>query len=466
MYDILMKSRAASSLCARLGIVLAVAASCRRAQAQEAPLEQQVASAPATTVFPHPDSSRWWLSGQLNVIAQAHGTFPALYTGPHSFRPDSEHAVSHVATLYTGVRLAHGWEAVVDIESAGGLGLSDAFGLAGFTNLDVVRNPTLGATPYLARALVRKIIGFSSEHVQVASTPLALATSLPARRLEIRAGKLALVDFFDVNAVGGDSHLQFTNWTVDNSGAYDYAADTRGYTYGVVIEYDEPRWSLRAAEAMMPTVANGIVLDSDIAHARGANVEWEFRPGSGFVLRTLGYVNHANMGSYTEAIDAFRQGFDRAPDIEAHRERGRAKYGLGLNAERSFAAGIRLFARSGVNSGDSESFTYTEVNNTVAVGGDVAGALWHRGLDRVGLAFVSNGLSTPHREYLQLGGLGFLLGDGNLRYGRETIVESYYTAHLWRGVFASGGVQFVANPGYNRDRGPVFVQMGRVHVDF
>ena len=139
--------------------------------------------------------------------------------------------------MYTGVRLGHGWEALVDVESAGGRGLSDAFGLAGFTDLDVVRNPSLGETPYLARAMVRKIVALSDDEVDVTPLPLALAARIPARRLEIRAGKFGIVDFFDANAVGSDSHLQFTNWTVDNNGAYDYAADTRGYTYGLLVEY-------------------------------------------------------------------------------------------------------------------------------------------------------------------------------------------------------------------------------------
>jgi len=362
--------------------------------------------------------------------------------------------------------LPHGWDVVVDVESAGGVGLSDAFGLAGFTNLDVVRNPTLGSAPYLARAIVRKVIALSSDRVDATRNPLNMSTTLPTRRLEIRAGKMGMVDFFDVNAVGGDSHLQFTNWTVDNNGAYDYAADTRGYTYGVIVEYDSPRWLLRGAEALMPTVANGIVLDWHVNRSRGENVELELTPTPALTLKILGYVNHANMGSYTEAIDAFRAGRDPVPDIEAHREPGRVKPGLGGNVEYDASRNTRLFARGGWNGGDSESFAYTEVNNTISLGADVNGRRWRRAEDRAGAAVVSNGLSEPHREYLRLGGHGFLLGDGTLTYGREDIVEAYYTAHVWRGVFASGDGQYIARPGYNRDRGPVFVAGVRLHVDF
>ena len=434
--------------------------------AQDVPPAPSTDAAPVTTMFSRDESTRWWLSGQINLIEQAHGSFPAKYTGPNSFLPTPERTVSRVLTLYTGLRLGRGWEGFLDVENAGGRGLSDAFGLGGFTDLDVVRNPTLGSSPYLARLMVRKVIALSSDQVDVTPTPLALAPHLPARRVEIRAGKMGIVDFFDVNAVGTDSHLQFTNWTVDNNGAYDYAADTRGYTYGLIVEYDTPRWSLRGAEALMPTVANGIVLDWHVARARGENVELELRPTSALTLRLLGYANHANMGSYTEAIDAFRAGQDPTPNIEAHRQQGRTKYGIGANAEYTMVRGVRLFARTGWNSGDTESFAYTEVNDTAAIGGDVAGAHWHRPLDRVGVAVVSNGLSSAHREYLALGGLGFLLGDGGLRYGREDIVETYYTAHFWRGVSASGGLQYIDHPGYNADRGPVLVGMLRLHVDF
>jgi high affinity Mn2+ porin len=447
-------------------VVLCTLLLAHRAAAQTAGSAEPPDATPETAMFTHPDTSAWWVSGQVNLITQAHGTFPSPYQGAHSLRATSEHTLSRVFTLYTGLRLGHGWEVLFDLESAEGGGLSDAFGLGGFTDLDVVRNPSLGAAPYLARLMIRRVIALSSEQVTVTRTPLGLATRLPARRLDIRAGKLGIVDFFDVNGVGGDSHLQFTNWTVDNTGAYDYAADTRGYTYGVIVEYDAPGWSLRGAEALMPTVANGIVLDWHVARARGENLELELRPAPALIVRVLGYANHANMGRYDEAIQAFRHGTDPTPDIEAHRRQGRIKYGSAGNAEYTTPAGVRLFARAGWNEGRNESFAYTEVDNTAATGADVTGGSWKRPGDRLGAAFVSNGLSADHREYLRLGGLGFLLGDGRLDYGREQILESYYTAHLWRGVFASAGLQYIRRPGYNQDRGPVLVEMGRLHVDF
>jgi carbohydrate-selective porin OprB len=172
------------------------------------------------------------------------------------------------------------------------------------------------------------------------------------------------------------------------------------------------------------------------------------------------------MGSYDAAIEGFLDRHDPKPDVVAYRQPGRVKTGFGLNSDYTFSRLVRVFARAGWNEGHNESFAYTEVNNSAQAGGDVSGALWNRSRDRLGIAVVSNGLSAPHREYLALGGQGFLLGDGTLRYGREDILETYYTAHLWRGLWASGGLEYIEHPGYNQDRGPVLVQMLRVHADF
>jgi hypothetical protein len=423
-------------------------------------------SAGAMSFVPHRDDTWWWLSGQVNLIWQGHGRFTSPYEGDNSLRAAKEQALSRIWTVYTGVKLPLHTELLFDIESAGGGGLSDALGLAGFTNLDVVRNPTLGATPYVARAMLHATIALSRDLVDARPNAFSLASHVPARRLEIRAGKLGMADFFDVNAVGSDSHLQFTNWTVDNNGAYDYAADTRGYTYAAMVEYDAPRWSLRFGEALMPTVANGIEMDWHVSRSRSENVELEWRLRPTFTLRTVGYVNHANMGSYDEAIQGYLSGHDAIPDVVAYRAQGRVKTGLGLNLEYALPRDVRLFARSGWNEGHHESFAYTEVNDSVQGGGDVAGERWGRPHDRLGIALVSNGLSGPHREYLALGGEGFLLGDGALNYGRENIVETFYTAHVWRGASVAAGLQYIDHPGYNRDRGPVTVGMLRLHLEF
>lgn len=424
----------------------------------------------ATTVVAHSATSRYWISGQANVIFQYHPAFFAKYSGVNSFSPEAQHAISRVFTLYTGYALNKTTEFIFDVESAGGHGLSEGAGLGGFTDLDIVRTPNLGATPYLARLMVRKIIPLSKETVESQRGPESLAAELPARRLEVRFGKFSMVDFFDMNSVGGDSHLQFMNWTDCNNGAYDYAANTRGYTWGAMVEYDDHRWSVRFADGLMPKVANGENLDANFTRAHAENMEVEFRhkflPGRDGALRLLSYVNHADMGSYRESIAEFRAGLTSVPDITATRRQGRVKYGFGINAEQILGHGFRGFARWGWNDGRTESFAYTEVDQTLTMGIDLRGDAWRRHLDRIGTAFILNSISGDHREYLRLGGSGFLLGDGGLTYGRERIFEGYYTFHVWRGVFASFDLQHVDNPGHNRDRGPVWVPGLRAHVDF
>jgi high affinity Mn2+ porin len=442
------------------------------------PAETQPSSSPA--IFPHSDASWYFIAGQANIIFQAHGPFHSPYEGPNSLLSRGEYKTSLVGTLFLGAELLrnpqHHLEAIYDEESAGGRGISEALGLAGFTNLDVVRNPTLGPVPYLARVELHQTIGLSDTLIHADRGPFSFATQVPERRIELRFGKLGLPDFFDPNSIGTDSHLQFLNWTTDNNGAWDYAADTRGYTYGAIAEFDDKDFSARYGLALMPTVANGINLDWNLRRASGQNMEAEWRHNllGGLissdrkgVIRVLSYVNHAHMGLYREANKAFLAGNSGpAPVITAVEKFGAVKYGFGLNAEQELTGSLRVFGRFGWNEGQHESFVYTEVDQTFEFGGDYSGKSWSRPDDKLGLAVVSNAIKREHQEYLKLGGLGFLLGDGNLNYAREDILESYYNVHTWRGVYYALDVQYIHHPGYNQDRGPVLVESVRMHVDF
>jgi carbohydrate-selective porin OprB len=265
------------------------------------------------------------------------------------------------------------------------------------------------------------------------------------------------------------------NWTVDNNGAWDYAADTRGYTYAAVAEYDDKDWSARYALALMPTVANGIDLDWNLRRASGQNWEFELRkPLLGRLLpadrkgavRILSYVNHAHMGLYRDANKAFLAGEGTRPVIQNVEKFGAVKYGFGLNAEQELTSNLRAFTRIGWNEGQHESFAYTEDDQTVEFGGDYSGRAWSRPYDKLGVTFVSNAIKKDHQDYLKLSGLGFLLGDGKLNYGRENILEGYYNVHTWRGVYYALDLQYIDHPGYNKDRGPVLVESVRMHVDF
>ncbi|MES2391765.1 MAG: carbohydrate porin [Acidobacteriota bacterium] len=439
---------------------------------------------PQLTIFPHPDHARYLLSGQANIVFQSHPPFHTPYAGPNSLLSRGEYKVSLIGTLYSGFQLnphpRFNTDVIFNLESAGGRGISEALGLAGFTNLDVVRNPTLGSKPYIARIQLHQTLGLTSKLVHADRTQFSLANRVPQRRIDLRAGRMSLPDFLDINNPGSDSHLQFLNWTADNNGAWDYAADTRGYTYAFITEYDDKQWSARYALALMPTIANGVDLQWNLRRASGQNFELEYRrtPLSPFLdaqrkgtIRALTFINHANMGVYRTqnnlALYARAHSTPTAtPDITAHAAQTTVKYGFGLNFEQELSEDLRLFGRFGWNEGQHESYAYTEVDQTFQLGADLKATAWHRPNDKLGLTGISNAIKRDHQRYLQLGGLGFLLGDGNLSYAREEILETYYTAHNYRGLFTSFDAQLIAHPGYNQSRGPVAVFSVRTHVDF
>jgi hypothetical protein len=421
------------------------------------------------SMVPHFKSTRFWLSGQANFIFQTHPEFPAPYSGPHSLSPHYEKATSRVMTLYTGFRLNNSTEFIVDIEEAGGSALSQGFGLAGNTDLDIVRNPSLSKAPYLGRGIFHYVLALSKDKVENERNFLSLFDELPRRRLELRFGKFSMPDFVDINSVGSDTHFQFINWTTDTNGAWDYAADTRGYTVGMVLDFEDRNWGFRFVEGLMPKVANGIDLVWKPWEAHAENFEYELRKGllpkKAGVVRLLAFTNSANMGLYRDQIiKAAAAG--TIPDITNHPSHITRKYGFAANVEQSLMPYLTAFARFGWNDGRTESFAYTEVEQTFSEGLGANGSWWHRQQDRAGIAVVSNAIKKDHQNYLNAGGLGFLLGDGHLNYGRESVLESYYTLHVWRGIYVAPGLQHINNPGYNRDRGPVVVPTFRAHVEF
>jgi len=427
---------------------------------------------PPLIMFPHAEWDRLWISGQANFISQWHPAFHSPYQGKNSLTPEAQDASSRVLTLYTGLRLTKTTEFLCDVQETGGHGLGEALGLAGFFNLDVVRNPTLSKAPYVARLMWHQIVPLGGDKIASDRSPYSLFRELPERRLEFRFGKMSLPDFFDTNTYGSDTNFQFMNWAVDNNGAYDYAADTRGFTFATLLEYHDKNYVIRFAEALMPKVANGIHLDADMSRARAENIEFELhgkvlknRPAG--VLRLLSYVNHANMGDYRDVVNSWLANpTTPAPVITNHPLQTTVKYGFGGNFEQPLTDWLGLFGRWGWNEGRHESFAYTEVDQTWQIGAGGNGGRWGRKYDRVGLVFVSNGISHDHARYLSLGGLGFLLGDGKLNYSRENILESFYTLHAWRGIFPAFGLQYAVHPGYNADRGPVIVPTLRLHLEF
>lgn len=410
---------------------------------------------------------------QATLIDQQLFKFRSPYEGPLSLRSRNENEKSDTYTLYLGVQLTKGLEGFVNPEMARGNGLSQAVGLAGFTNGDVIRNPTLGQDPYLGRYLLRGTIptGKGEEEVQPGENQIA-GTKRPLHRVVITFGKLGTNDIFDTNSYANSTRTQFMNWALINNGAFDYAADTRGYSQGIAVEWINPDWAFRIGSFQMPTEANGINLSGDLIHSRGDQAEVELHPHllprkNPLVLRLLGYRNFARMGDYRQAVAQAEQ-TGTTPDITTTRRRGNVKYGFGLNFEQPLGdeGNTGVFGRYGWCDGATESFAFTETDRSLSMGGQLSGKHWGRPDDRLSLAFVQNDLSGPHKNYLAAGGQGFLLGDGKLNYGPERILETYYSFQVAKPLALSLDYQYITNPGYNQDRGPVSVLSLRAHLEF
>jgi len=419
-------------------------------------------------------SSAWTpylLGTQINVIAQDLLPLHSPYEGPNSLRARGDTKVSDAYGVYGGVQAGRYVQGYLDVEMIRGRGISRVTGLAGPTNGDVLRQGSvnLGYGPYVARAFVRVTLPLGGTERDTLDRGIDQIPGVVAgRRIEITAGKLALSDLFDLNRYANSTRQQFMNWGLFNNTAWDFAADTRGYSNGVAIAWIHPVWTLRIASFQMPTFANGNVFDSHLNAARGDNVELTLTaPRTGTVIRLLGYENHGRMGRYADALAIARR-TGRIPDIVADDRQGRRKYGVGLNMEQPLADGgeTGAFLRLGWDDGATESFVFTEVDHHVSAGVQVSGTRWERPGDRFGIAAVQHGIAPVHQRYLASGGLGFLLGDGRLTYGPEQIAESYYRIQVGPYTQVSPDVQLIRNPGYNQDRGPATVLSVRVNVRY
>ena len=412
------------------------------------------------------------LGAQFTYIWQDLPPFHASYGGRLSLMNTGDNEGTHTYGIYLGSRLTSWFQLYTDFEMARGSGVSHAYGLAGLTDGDVIRQGSvdLGQGPYLARAYARFMIPLGKERDVADRGQDQLPGPEPARRVEIKAGKFALNDDFDLNRYAGTTRYQFMDWSLWNNTAWDFAADTRGYTNGLMVGYVSPRWALKVAASQVSTFSNGNIFDGDIPHAHALNAELTWHPDTtGTVLRFLAYENHARMGIYRDAIN-IAKARDTTPCIVCDDARGRIKYGFGINMERPLAdsGNTGLFLRAGWSDGKTEDFEFTEVDRVVSGGLQMAGNVWHRPTDRFGIAGVLEGLSKDHENYLAAGGVGFLLGDGKLRYGTENIVEAYYRFQppFLSFVQITPAIQHVDHPGYNEDRGPLYVYTIRVNLHY
>ena len=408
------------------------------------------------------DSERWNLIYQATSIGQYHGTFRSPYQGPNSLQDQPEAHVSLTTTLFFGLRLARHTQFYFDPEVAGGKGFSDVTGIANFPNGEIPRVATAAPKPYIARLYVTQDFGFGSKTEKVSSDENQLAGERPLVRYCISVGRFTATDFFDNNRYSHEPRTQFMGWGVMYNGAWDYPADVHGYTWGWVHEFHARRWSLRYASVAEPRTANGLRFDRRVFRNRGDLFEGEARyalgghPGA---VRLLGFLHHANSGTYADAIRM------SVPDVTATRRNGTLKYGTGLNLEQEITKDLGVFGRLGWNDGKTETFAFTAIDRLASAGVSLAGSRWKRPEDTAGSVFTVSGLAGVHAVYLARGGLDFIIGDGKLRYGPEKSWEIYYSARLLPGFFATVDLQRIANPAYNRDRGPVWAGSLRLHLE-
>jgi hypothetical protein len=408
----------------------------------------------------------WNLYYQATSIGMRHASFPALYSGPLSLIDTPEHDVSLTSTIYLGYRFKS-VEFYLDPEIAGGRGFSNVDGLANSENGELPRIARATPTPYLARLFATYTFGFGDQTENVESGPNQLGGSVAKTRYSVSLGRFSVTDFFDDNQYSHDPRTQFIGWAAMYNGAWDYPADTRGYTWGWVHQLFWSNWTFRYGSAAMPRVANGPSLDRRIFVNRGDVYEvdhqhqWRGRKGT---VRVLAYQNRARAGNYAEAL-RLSASTGAPPDVTATRKDGTLKYGAGISWDQEVATDAGIFGRLGWNDGKTESFAFTAMDRLASAGISVGGARWHRQHDTAATLLTFGGISGVHALYLSRGGLDFLIGDGRLNYGPETLWESYYNAQVTKWFWAGPDLQFVVNPAYNRDRGPLWIEALRLHIE-
>lgn len=410
----------------------------------------------------------WDARFQATYVWQGKPAFAARYSGPNSLSPDREKSYSFTTTAALGWRPWAGGELYFNPEAAQGVPLSGLTGLGGFTNGEMARTSGPQLTIYRARLFLRQNWGLGGGQEQVESDANQLAGAVDRRRWVLTAGNLSVTDVFDDNAYSHDPRSQFLNWSLMTHGAYDFAADARGYSWGMALERYHDDWALRLGRFLQPKEANGQALDKRILRHHGDQIELEHahrlgdRPGK---LRFLGFRNRARMSRYQDALDLAARIGD-VPDINAVRVADQLKRGLGINLEQELSNDVGLFARASWADGKTETYAFTEIDRSLSAGVAVKGSSWGRSQDSMGLGLARNALSRPHRGYLGAGGLGFFIGDGRLAYRPEKIVEIYYSLNLSTGLWLSLDWQHLRHPAYNAERGPVNVGSLRLHTEF
>ena len=409
----------------------------------------------------------WALHGQATFTDQYHPAFRSPYRGTNSLNGGSLGDETFDATLFAGVSPWKGGEAWANVEMDQGFGLSNTVGVAAFPSAEAYKVGK--AEPYgrLQRLFFRQTFDLGGETQTVEGTANQLAGTHTADNLVLTAGKFSVTDIFDTNSYAHDPRGDFLNWAVVDAGAYDYAADAWAYTYGGAAEWSFGAWSLRGGLFDLSRLPNSTELETGFDQFELVS-EVERRIslfGHDGKIKLLGFVNRGRMGSYRDAV-ALGQATGTVPDTALVRKYD-SRAGGSVNIEQGISDDLGFFLRASANDGGKESYEFTDMNQSLSTGLSLKGASWARKDDTVGVAFEIAGISNSARAYFNAGGIGILIGDGRLpHYGGETVLETYYDAQLIKGVHAALDYQFIANPAYNSDRGPVSVFGVRLHGEF
>lgn len=413
-------------------------------------------------------NQKWNLHFQTTFIDQFHPTFKAPYRGDFSLDNNAENHFSVTATFYLGLKLWKGGSLYFNPEISGGEGFSLTRGVAGFPNGEVYRVSDPSPQVYVGRIWFRQVFSLSKFSVDVGDDLNQLAGKEPDCYISLNAGRFSMMDFFDNNAFSHDPRRQFYNWALMGNGAWDYPANTRGYTYGFVSELVKSTWGIKFGIAMVPTTANGSKMDDQIFRSNSFALEFQkpyhIKKQHG-TIRLLTFFTQARMGNYHSAMQ-WGVDHDTTPDLTSSRELGHTKFGFGLNIEHFITPNIGLFLRTGWNDGRNETWAFTEIDQAISAGISLDGSLWKRNDDQLGISFLANGISSDHRFYLKNGGYGFIIGDGKLSYSPEIIGEVYYSIEFFKPwLWISPDYQLIINPAYNHDRGPVNAFGIRAHIE-
>jgi high affinity Mn2+ porin len=412
----------------------------------------------------------WEIHGQTTYIQQGYPAFRSPYIGDNSLTPWAQSRNTWTVSAFLGVKLWDGGELYYNPELLQGFGLHDTTGAAGFPNGEAQKSNFPYPHYSTSRLLLRQTIGLGGEQESVESAYGQMAGKRDVSRVTFQVGRFAVHDVFDNNTYAMDPRADFMNWSIWAAGAFDYPADKVGLGWGAVAELNQKNWAVRAGYFLTGNVPNSNEFDMNLFRRGGYIAEYEARyalfsrPGK---LRVGIWADTYFSGSYSQALVlvALSPGLDPTDAIMQTRQ-VRTKYGYYVNVEQAVTDDVGMFARWSWNNGKNEISAFTDIDASFSLGASINGKSWGRPDDRIGIAGAINALSRDHRDYIAAGGLGILIGDGQLNYRPEQILETFYAMNVAKGVILTLDYQFMVNPAHNADRGPVSFFSGRVHGEF